>query len=120
MALRITLFKDSIVLRASLTNTFYVKIAAPCLLKHVCGLAFFATLIANVDMVIAKTDLIVAKRYAELFEDALLRNAIFERIKNEYQLTTDVLNLIIDSDITYLISVVPYSDILNKRYDSSY
>lgn len=54
----------------------------------------FKTLIANVDMVLAKTDLTVAKRYAQLCEDTTLREAIFSRIADEYALTNDVLNLL--------------------------
>ncbi len=54
----------------------------------------FNTLIANVDMVLAKSDLIVAKRYAQLVEDEELREQIFARIEHEYQLTTDAVNLI--------------------------
>ena len=54
----------------------------------------FKTLIANVDMVIAKTDLIVAKRYAQMLKDESLRESIFNRIEEEYQLTVNALNLL--------------------------
>lgn len=54
----------------------------------------FKTLIANVDMVLAKTDLIVAKHYAHLVSDKKLRDSIFSRIEKEYALTTSALNLL--------------------------
>lgn len=50
---------------------------------------FFATLISNMDMVLAKTDIAIASRYAELVEDAVLREAIFARIKAEWQASID-------------------------------
>ncbi|MGJ8619932.1 MAG: phosphoenolpyruvate carboxylase [Methylophilaceae bacterium] len=58
----------------------------------------FKTLIANVDMVIAKTDLIVAKRYAQMLADEQLRESIFSRIEKEYALTVTALNLLQDTD----------------------
>ncbi|ALK96569.1 phosphoenolpyruvate carboxylase [Massilia sp. WF1] len=45
---------------------------------------FFATLLSNMDMVLAKTDLPIARRYAELVPDAELRERIFKRIAAEY------------------------------------
>ena len=48
---------------------------------------FFETLIANLDMVLAKTDLGIASRYAELVPDKEFREAIFGRIRAEYELT---------------------------------
>ena len=57
----------------------------------------FKTLIANVDMVLAKTDLIVAKHYAHLVSDKKLRDSIFSRIEKEYALTADALNLLQES-----------------------
>lgn len=46
---------------------------------------FFATLLSNMDMVLSKTDLAVASRYAELVSDRKLRNSIFKRIANEHE-----------------------------------
>ena len=48
---------------------------------------FFRTLLSNMDMVLAKTDLAIASRYAELVSDAELRERIFSRIKAEWELT---------------------------------
>jgi phosphoenolpyruvate carboxylase len=45
---------------------------------------FFATLLSNMDMVLAKTDLPIARRYAELVPDVSLRETIFRRIAAEY------------------------------------
>jgi phosphoenolpyruvate carboxylase len=45
---------------------------------------FFATLLSNMDMVLAKTDLPIARRYAELVPDVSLRETIFKRIAAEY------------------------------------
>jgi len=58
----------------------------------------FKTLIANVDMVLAKTDLVVARRYAQLVTDETLRDSIFTSIEREYVLTTKALNLLLDSE----------------------
>ncbi|MEW6374090.1 MAG: phosphoenolpyruvate carboxylase [Pseudomonadota bacterium] len=45
---------------------------------------FFATLLSNMDMVLAKTDLAIASRYAGLVPDAALRERIFRRIAAEH------------------------------------
>jgi phosphoenolpyruvate carboxylase len=45
---------------------------------------FFATLLSNMDMVLAKTDLAIASRYAELVPDAELRERIFKRMAAEH------------------------------------
>jgi phosphoenolpyruvate carboxylase len=48
---------------------------------------FFATLLSNMDMVLAKTDLAIASRYAGLVADVELRERIFSRITGEYATT---------------------------------
>ncbi|MER8124609.1 phosphoenolpyruvate carboxylase, partial [Acinetobacter baumannii] len=48
----------------------------------------------NMDMVLSKTDLAVASRYAELCEDKALRKRVFTRMSAEWQLTSDMLALI--------------------------
>ena len=55
---------------------------------------FFATLLSNMDMVLSKTDLPLASRYAELVTDKKLRNAIFKRIVAEHQQTIACLSAI--------------------------
>tara|TARA_B100000214_G_C23464148_1_gene399717 strand:- start:141 stop:524 length:384 start_codon:yes stop_codon:yes gene_type:complete len=44
---------------------------------------FFNTMLANIDMVLAKTDMNIASRYAELVDDTDLREKIFGTIKKE-------------------------------------
>lgn len=46
---------------------------------------FFRTLLSNMDMVLSKSSLAVASRYAELVPDEELRTRIFSRISAEYQ-----------------------------------
>ncbi|WUR15111.1 phosphoenolpyruvate carboxylase [[Empedobacter] haloabium] len=55
---------------------------------------FFATLLSNMDMVLAKTDLAIASRYAELVADEELRERIFRRICEEYRHTLECLETI--------------------------
>ncbi|MDP1765421.1 MAG: phosphoenolpyruvate carboxylase [Methylotenera sp.] len=57
----------------------------------------FKTLISNMDMILAKTDLTIAACYSELVEDEVLRKTVFERIKKEHALTSQALNLILQS-----------------------
>jgi phosphoenolpyruvate carboxylase len=52
---------------------------------------FFATLLSNMDMVLAKTDLPIARRYAELVADVELRERIFKRIAQEHGATVRIL-----------------------------
>ena len=55
---------------------------------------FFATLLSNMDMVLAKTDLAIASRYAELVADQGLRERIYKRITDEHGNTLRCLELI--------------------------
>ncbi|QYF93743.1 phosphoenolpyruvate carboxylase [Massilia sp. PAMC28688] len=55
---------------------------------------FFATLLSNMDMVLAKTDLAIASRYAELVADVELRERIFKRIAAEHGTTLRCLEAI--------------------------
>jgi phosphoenolpyruvate carboxylase len=55
---------------------------------------FFATLLSNMDMVLAKTDFAVASRYAELVPDRKLRNSIFKRIVEEHERAVTTLTAI--------------------------
>src|ERR1700683_1668790 len=52
---------------------------------------FFRTLLSNMDMVLAKSSIAIASRYAELVPDAELRERIFERIRREWQSSIDTL-----------------------------
>ncbi|MDQ6629972.1 MAG: phosphoenolpyruvate carboxylase [Pseudomonadota bacterium] len=55
---------------------------------------FFTTLVSNLDMVIAKSDLAIASRYVDLVDDRKLGRRIFARIEAEWQRTNDALTLI--------------------------
>ena len=55
---------------------------------------FFKTLLSNMDMVMAKSDLALASRYAELVGDSRLRKKIFTAIEAEWHRTAGVLGMI--------------------------
>ncbi len=55
---------------------------------------FFRTLLSNMDMVLAKSDLALASRYSELVGDARLRKRIFSAIEAEWHRTAEALTLI--------------------------
>jgi phosphoenolpyruvate carboxylase len=46
---------------------------------------FFQALLSNMDMVLAKSNIAIASRYANLVEDESLRNAIFPRLRREWE-----------------------------------
>ncbi|HMV19732.1 MAG TPA: phosphoenolpyruvate carboxylase [Rhodocyclaceae bacterium] len=48
---------------------------------------FFQTLLSNMDMVLAKSDLAIASRYAELVTEDGLRDRVFGAIRREWELT---------------------------------
>ena len=52
---------------------------------------FFQVTLANLEMVLAKSDLTVAARYAELVKDRALREHLFGRISEEWDRTRDCL-----------------------------
>src|SRR5690606_65380 len=55
---------------------------------------FFNTLLSNMDMVLAKSDMALASLYAELVEDKALRRRVFAAIEAEWQRTAEALALI--------------------------
>jgi len=59
---------------------------------------FFTTLLSNMDMVLAKSNMAIASRYADLVPDAVLRDAIFSRLRAERQQTIDAIFAIADTD----------------------
>jgi phosphoenolpyruvate carboxylase len=95
---------------------------------------FFRTLLSNIDMVLAKTDLGIASRYAELVPDRALRERVFGMIASEWQRTRTWLRAItertefLEDNPTLARSIrnrFPYLDPLNhlqiellKRYRS--
>ena len=83
---------------------------------------FFRTLLSRLDMVLAKTDIAVASRYASLVDDARLRSLVFSKVRSELQDTTDALfaitgqKVLLESNPTLRLSLrqrVPYLDPLN-------
>ena len=59
---------------------------------------FFQTLLSNMDMVLAKSDLAIASRYAELVEDSDLRERIFARLRAEWQSVVSALSAIMQQN----------------------
>jgi phosphoenolpyruvate carboxylase len=55
---------------------------------------FFCTLLSNLDMVLAKSDLRIAARYVELVEDKAVARRIFTALRAEWQRAHDALELI--------------------------
>jgi phosphoenolpyruvate carboxylase len=45
---------------------------------------FFQSMLSNMDMVLAKSNIAIASRYAELVKDSALRDAIFSRLRAEW------------------------------------
>ena len=70
------------------------KEATALLQKMVREWPFFRTLLSNMDMVLAKSDLALASRYSELVTDAKLRKKIFTAIEAEWHRTVGALALI--------------------------
>jgi phosphoenolpyruvate carboxylase len=52
---------------------------------------FFQMLLSNMDMVLAKSDIAIASRYAELVSDSELRDRVFSRLRLEWQRAVDAL-----------------------------
>ncbi|MCB2100988.1 MAG: phosphoenolpyruvate carboxylase [Rhodobacterales bacterium] len=66
---------------------------------------FFRTQLSNMDMVLAKTSIAIARRYAELVPDAELRDRIFGRIRAEWKRSID--HLLAISGNEYLLQDNP-------------
>jgi phosphoenolpyruvate carboxylase len=60
---------------------------------------FFESLLSNMDMVLAKSDIAIASRYAELVEDANLRDAIFARLRAEWQNSIEAVLAIMEQEV---------------------
>ncbi len=59
---------------------------------------FFRTQLSNMDMVLAKSSIAIASRYAALVEDEQLRHEIFGRIRDEWRTSIDALLRISGND----------------------
>jgi len=55
---------------------------------------FFRALISNIDMVMAKSDLALASRYASLVNDKRVREKVFGELEQQWQLTRHALSII--------------------------
>jgi phosphoenolpyruvate carboxylase len=53
--------------------------------------AFFRTMLANMEMVLAKSSLPIARRYSELVEDRKFADSVMARIDAEWRLTRDAM-----------------------------
>jgi phosphoenolpyruvate carboxylase len=60
---------------------------------------FFEGLLSNMDMVLAKSDIAIASRYAALVADRQLREDIFTRIRSEWRDAVDALLAIMEHDV---------------------
>ncbi|MDD2914377.1 MAG: phosphoenolpyruvate carboxylase [Gallionella sp.] len=83
---------------------------------------FFRGLMSNMDMVLSKTDMGIASRYAELVEDTELRERIFGAINSEWESTVEMLfavtgnTTLLQDNPTFarsLLTRTPYIDPLN-------
>ena len=83
---------------------------------------FFRGLMSNMDMVLSKTDMGIASRYAELVEDVELRERIFGAINSEWESTVEMLfavtgtTTLLQDNPTFARSLqtrTPYIDPLN-------
>ena len=70
------------------------KMALSLLQKMYIEWPFFRTLLSNMDMALAKSDLALASRYSELVPDLKLRKKIFGAIESEWNKTVNALNLV--------------------------
>ena len=59
---------------------------------------FFSNLLSNMDMVLAKSDIAIASRYAELVSDVGLRERIFARLRAEWQASIEALLAIMEQN----------------------
>jgi len=59
---------------------------------------FFRTMLSNADMVLSKSSLGIASRYAQLVPDVHLRETIFSAISREWRDSVDALNAILKQD----------------------
>jgi phosphoenolpyruvate carboxylase len=57
---------------------------------------FFTMLLSNMDMILAKTDIAIASRYAELVADEALRKKIFSRLRSEWSDTIEAVLAIME------------------------
>jgi phosphoenolpyruvate carboxylase len=83
---------------------------------------FFRTIISNLEMMLAKSNLEIARLYADLVTDRELANPIFARIADEWRLTHDAVlaltgqSVLLENNPALAESIrirLPYIDALN-------
>ncbi len=57
---------------------------------------FFQALLSNMDMVLAKSNIAIASRYSKLVEDEALRQAVFPRLRREWEASIETLLVIME------------------------
>jgi len=78
---------------------------------------FFTTLIDNLQMALAKADLLIAKEYADMISDKTIRDRIFTQIEDEYKLTEDmILKITGQNEILDNVPVIQESIRLRNPY----
>ena len=85
--------------------------------------AFFRTQLSNVDMLLAKTDMKIAKEYSKLSKNKEISEEIFDDIYKEYELTKEMIlkvtnkKILLEDNIDLRNSLknrMPYFNALNK------
>ena len=76
---------------------------------------FFRTLLSNLDMVLTKVDLAVARRYADLLDDEQLREQVFAAIEREFLLVRGFVDKMAE-DSTLLASNAPFRQAISERF----
>lgn len=78
---------------------------------------FFTTLIDNLQMALAKADLLIAKEYADMIKDKAVRDRIFKQIEDEYNLTSNmILSITGQTEILDNVPVIQESIRLRNPY----
>lgn len=78
---------------------------------------FFRSLIDNLQMALAKADLVIAKEYADMITDKTIRDRIFEQIEQEYKLTSEmILSITGQTEILDNVPVIQESIRLRNPY----
>lgn len=87
-------FGSAVALYLSEGNTATRKSRLVLLQRMYSEWPFFRTLLSNIDMVLAKSDLALGSRYADLLDNKRLRKKIFGAIEAEWHCTVEALNQI--------------------------
>lgn len=79
--------------------------------------SFFTTLVDNLQMALAKADLLIARKYAEMLQDDEIRTRIFTLIEEEFELTKNMILAITgQEDILDNVPVIQESIRLRNPY----